>query len=49
MGAFQSVVYDGAPEGLTPDVLTKIYGEEDWTATIETVEEDDDDEENFTP
>jgi hypothetical protein len=31
-------------------VLTKIYGEEDWTATIETVEDDDDDgEENFTP
>ena len=43
-----SVVYDGAPEGLTPEVLTKIYGEEDWTATIETVEEDDR-EENFSP
>ncbi|MGY9012818.1 MAG: phosphonate ABC transporter ATP-binding protein [Rhodobacterales bacterium] len=41
-----SVVYDGAPEGLTPEVLTKIYGEEDWTATIETVEDDD---ENLTP
>jgi phosphonate transport system ATP-binding protein len=27
------VVYDGAPEGLTPEVLTEIYGEEDWTAT----------------
>ena len=25
------VVYDGAPDGLTPDVLTSIYGEEDWT------------------
>jgi phosphonate transport system ATP-binding protein len=24
------VVYDGAPAGLTPDVLTAIYGEEDW-------------------
>jgi hypothetical protein len=27
--------------------LTKIYGEEDWTATIETVDEDDE-EENST-
>lgn len=26
------VVYDGSPKGLTPDVLTEIYGEEDWTA-----------------
>ena len=25
------VVYDGAPDGLTPEVLTSIYGEEDWT------------------
>ena len=31
------VVYDGKPEGLTPEVLTQIYGEEDWTATIEKV------------
>jgi len=36
------IVYDGAPDGLTPDVLTKIYGEEDWEATIETSDEDDD-------
>jgi phosphonate transport system ATP-binding protein len=27
------VVYDGPPDGLTPEVLTEIYGEEDWTAT----------------
>ena len=27
-----SIVYDGEPEGLTSDVLTQIYGEEDWTA-----------------
>jgi phosphonate transport system ATP-binding protein len=27
------VVYDGLPDGLTPDALTEIYGEEDWTAT----------------
>ena len=35
------VVYDGKPEGLTPEVLTQIYGEEDWTATIEKVDEED--------
>ncbi len=28
------VVYDGPADGLTPEVLTEIYGEEDWTATI---------------
>jgi len=28
------VVYDGPAGGLTPEVLTEIYGEEDWTATI---------------
>lgn len=28
------IVYDGAPDGLTPDVLTRIYGAEDWEATI---------------
>lgn len=38
------IVYDGGPTGLTPDQLTEIYGEEDWEATIETVE---DDEEEF--
>ena len=27
------IVYDGDPDGLTPDRLTEIYGEEDWTAT----------------
>lgn len=35
------VVYDGPPDGLTPDVLTEIYGEEDWEATITPVEDDD--------
>ncbi|MEY6433547.1 phosphonate ABC transporter ATP-binding protein [Thioalkalicoccus limnaeus] len=24
------IVYDGAPDGLTPAILTRIYGEEDW-------------------
>ena len=27
-----SIVYDGPPDDLKPDVLTEIYGEEDWTA-----------------
>ncbi len=34
------VVYDGPPDGLSPDVLTEIYGEEDWSATIRKVEDD---------
>jgi phosphonate transport system ATP-binding protein len=36
-----SIVYDGPPNGLTAEVLTKIYGEEDWSATIRKVDEDD--------
>ena len=36
-----TVVYDGPPKGLTSDVLTQIYGEEDWSATIEKVEDDE--------
>ncbi len=35
------VVYDGAPAGLTAEVLTQIYGEEDWEATIGKVEDED--------
>ena len=41
--ALGKVVYDGKPDGLTPEVLTQIYGEEDWSATIEKVEEEDED------
>jgi len=26
-----SIVYDGSPDDLKPDVLTEIYGKEDWT------------------
>ena len=33
-----SIVYDGPADGLTPDVLTTIYGEEDWTAAKEQSE-----------
>jgi phosphonate transport system ATP-binding protein len=39
------IVYDGPPDGLTPDVLTQIYGEEDWEATVSVVEDDDAEEE----
>ncbi len=35
--------FDGTPTDMTADVLTSIYGEEDWEATIENVDEDDDD------
>ncbi|MGE5766432.1 MAG: phosphonate ABC transporter ATP-binding protein [Bacteroidota bacterium] len=35
------IVYDGPPDGLTPAVLTEIYGEEDWEATIRKVDEED--------
>ena len=40
-----SIVYDGPPDQLTSDVLTRIYGEENWEATIGNVEDTDDDEE----
>jgi phosphonate transport system ATP-binding protein len=33
------IVYDGAPQGLTPDVLTAIYGEEDWSRAIRREED----------
>jgi len=38
------IVYDGPPAGLTAQVLTQIYGEEDWSATVGKLEEDVDDE-----
>ena len=37
-----AIEFDGPPEGLTPEVLTTIYGEEDWEATIESVDDDSD-------
>ena len=48
------IVYDGAPEGLDDDVLTEIYGEEDWhinkyapkTSQRETLWDEEDSEEN---
>ena len=36
------MVFDGAPSGLTETVLTKIYGEEDWTAMRKGAAEDAD-------
>ena len=39
-----SIVYDGPPDQLSPDVLTQIYGAEDWEATIEASKDLDEDE-----
>ena len=36
------VVFDGPPEAVTPEVLTDIYGEEDWSTTIRKVDEEED-------
>jgi phosphonate transport system ATP-binding protein len=40
------IVYDGPPDKLTPAVLTSIYGEEDWSATIRKAADDADDSED---
>jgi len=39
-----SIVYDGPPDQLSSDVLTQIYGAEDWEATIEATKDLDEDE-----
>ncbi len=39
-----TVVFDGAPKDLSEDVLTRIYGEEDWSETIQKIEDDDEKE-----
>ena len=36
------IVYDGPPDELTAEVLTAIYGEEDWSATIRKVDDEAD-------
>jgi phosphonate transport system ATP-binding protein len=36
------IVFDGTPEQVTAEVLTEIYGEEDWSTTIRKIEEDND-------
>ncbi|MFQ5437244.1 MAG: phosphonate ABC transporter ATP-binding protein [Paracoccaceae bacterium] len=38
------VAFDGMPAQLTADVLTSIYGEEDWEATIRKVEDDEEED-----
>lgn len=38
------VVYDGPPDGLKAEVLTEIYGEEDWSETIQKVEDEAEEE-----
>jgi len=35
------VVFDGPPAALTPEALTRIYGEEDWTRSIKREDEDE--------
>jgi phosphonate transport system ATP-binding protein len=37
------IVFDGTADALTPEVLTKIYGEEDWTATIRKADDEEGD------
>ena len=37
------IVFDGTPQQITAEVLTDIYGEEDWSSTIRKVDDDDDD------
>jgi phosphonate transport system ATP-binding protein len=38
------IVFDGTPDQITAEVLTEIYGEEDWSTTIRKVEEDEDED-----
>jgi phosphonate transport system ATP-binding protein len=37
------IVYDGPPDRMSVDVLTRFYGEEDWSATIRSVDDEDED------
>ncbi len=43
------IVYDGPADGLSPDVLTTIYGEEDWTQSAAKDEDDFDDHGTHQP
>jgi phosphonate transport system ATP-binding protein len=38
------IVFDGTAQQVTADVLTEIYGEEDWSSTIRKVDDDDRDD-----
>jgi phosphonate transport system ATP-binding protein len=35
------IVYDGPPDGLSAEALTEIYGEEDWSATIRKIDDEE--------
>ncbi|ADU66887.1 phosphonate ABC transporter ATP-binding protein [Desulfurispirillum indicum] len=37
------IVFDGSPAELTADALTRIYGEEDWNASIQCLDDEEDD------
>jgi phosphonate transport system ATP-binding protein len=37
------IVFDGTSQQVTADVLTEIYGEEDWSTTIRKIEDNDQD------
>jgi phosphonate transport system ATP-binding protein len=37
-----AIVFDGQPAELTPEALTRIYGEEDWTVTMAPAAEEED-------
>ena len=36
------IVFDGTPRQITAEVLTEIYGEEDWSTTIRKIDEEED-------
>jgi len=40
------IVFDGTPQQVTAQVLTDIYGEEDWSTTIRKIEDDESPPEN---
>ncbi|MBC8257412.1 MAG: phosphonate ABC transporter ATP-binding protein [SAR324 cluster bacterium] len=42
------IVYDGSPDDLKPDVLTEIYGKEDWTAVRKRKPKKDQSEDDIT-
>ncbi len=43
------IVFDGIPQQITAEVLTEIYGEEDWSTTIRKVDEDNGDDPDKGP
>jgi phosphonate transport system ATP-binding protein len=43
------VVFDGPPQAVTHQVLTDIYGEEDWSTTIRKVDDEEEEEDQGSP